>query len=158
MSKEEEFDWSGWLLDQSAAAEKEALVQAEREKEISRFRAWGKMGGRPRSDDPRDINFTVKLSGRERERIRRNAESFHLTMSEFMRKVSLGIQPVTPRTEDENRELECLLEYHTNFSRISNYIKDKSYPADLVEEIYRTNKLIKRYVYDRLGKDDKGKR
>jgi len=141
---EQDFDWSSWMTDQAEEAEK-----------IKTFTAYGKSGGRPKKDENRYINLTIRLSETERTGIKGHADKFGLSMSEFLRQVGMGISP--KEVSQEERELLHLLRtYHTHFARISSFMKKEPYcnSVELIEEITQVKDQIKDFLNDRYRKNN----
>jgi len=76
---ENNFDWSSWMTEKAEEAER-----------IKKFTEYGKLGGRPKKEEVRYTNLTIRLSEKERAEIKDHADKFGLSMSEFLRQVGRG--------------------------------------------------------------------
>jgi len=141
---ENNFDWSSWMTEKAEEAER-----------IKKFTEYGKLGGRPKKEEVRYTNLTIRLSEKERAEIKDHADKFGLSMSEFLRQVGRGISP--KEVSPEERELLHLLRtYHTNFARISSFMKKEPYcnSVELIEEIEQVKDKIKDFLNDRYRQNN----
>ena len=82
----------------------------------------------------------------EKEAIELAAEKSDLKVSTYLRRCALG-KPVYPRlTEDELKLHQLLVEYHNNFARISNLIRErKDFIPALQEVIGAINHQLQKF-------------
>lgn len=81
------------------------------------FRRWGKLGGRPKSERKKSVQISVSMSGTQKEKLDTLAKSAGVNPQEFIRRMIDNEKPSDPERN------KTLLEYRTNFSRISNYFE-----------------------------------
>ncbi|MEG1669175.1 hypothetical protein [Chryseobacterium sp.] len=116
-----------------------------RKEEIRKKRAeGGKLGGRPKIENSKKKQVNVKLSENEYLQISKVAGSYGMTLPDFIRRRSLDV----PLRDGKRNEI--LLEYRTNFKRISNiFRKDiwtESEKNELKTELEEVIKLIKKNI------------
>ncbi len=118
-----------------------AEVQKEEERK-DHFRQIGKLGGRPKKDETLNTSIRVRLTSAEKKKAQNRADKLGVTLSEYCRK-AIENKPFP----DKERNL-TLLEYRTNFQRISNFFKrdiwSDSERAEYLKELKSVIEQIKR--------------
>lgn len=94
----------------------------------------------------RDSRLVFRVYALEKEAIELAAEKSDLKVSNYLRRCALG-KPVHPRlTEDELKLHKLLVEYHNNFARISNLIKERQdFMPALKEVIGAINQQLQKF-------------
>lgn len=116
-----------------------------RKEEIRKKRAeGGKLGGRPKIDNSKKKQVNVKFSENDYLQVSEVASSYGMTLQDFIRRRSLDV----PLRDGKRNEI--LLEYRTNFKRISNiFRKDiwtESEKNELKTELEEVIKLIQKNI------------
>lgn len=116
-----------------------------RKEEIRKKRAeGGKLGGRPKIDNSKKKQVNVKFSEKDYLQVSEVASSYGMTLQDFIRRRSLNVP-----LRDGNRN-EILLEYRTNFKRISNIFRKDIWTEneknELKTELEEVIKLIQKNI------------
>ena len=141
---EEDFDFSEQFLQELIQLD-EQIKADNRKEEIRKKRAeGGKLGGRPKIDNSKKKQVNVKFSEKDYLQISEVASSYGMTLQDFIRRRSLDV----PLRDGKRNEI--LLEYRTNFKRISNiFRKDiwtESEKNELKTELEEVIKLIQKNI------------
>lgn len=141
---EEDFDFSEQFLQELIQLD-EQIKADNRKEEIRKKRAeGGKLGGRPKIDNSKKKQVNVKFSEKDYLQISEVASSYGMTLQDFIRRRSLDV----PLRDGKRNEI--LLEYRTNFKRISNiFRKDiwtESEKKELKTELEEVIKLLQKNI------------
>ncbi|MEG0916612.1 MAG: hypothetical protein RSF68_06350 [Myroides sp.] len=141
---EEYFDFSDDILRDLAQLD-EQIRADNRKEEIRKKRAeGGKLGGRPKIDNSKKKQVNVKFSEKDYLQVSEVASSYGMTLQDFIRRRSLNVP-----LRDGNRN-EILLEYRTNFKRISNIFRKDIWTEneknELKTELEEVIKLIQKNI------------
>ncbi|MGI9528011.1 MAG: hypothetical protein ACR2MS_12960 [Weeksellaceae bacterium] len=96
----------------------ELIVKSQKEKKKNQYREWGKLGGRPqKGKDKLSEKMMLSLTVEQKRKLDLLSKSFGIKPQELLRNL---ISNTEPRDPERNK---ILLEYRTNFKRISNHFK-----------------------------------
>lgn len=140
----DDFDFSEELLRELTQLD-DQIKTDNRKEEIRKKRAeGGKLGGRPKIDNSKKKQVNVKFSENDYLQVSEVASSYGMTLQDFIRRRSLDV----PLRDGKRNEI--LLEYRTNFKRISNiFRKDiwtESEKNELKTELEEVIKLIQKNI------------
>lgn len=140
----DDFDFSEELLRELTQLD-DQIKTDNRKEEIRKKRAeGGKLGGRPKIDNSKKKQVNVKFSENDYLQVSEVASSYGMTLQDFIRRRSLDI----PLRDGKRNEI--LLEYRTNFKRISNiFRKDiwtESEKNELKTELEEVIKLLQKNI------------
>lgn len=140
----EDFDFSDQFLQELNQLD-EQIKADNRKEEIRKKRAeGGKLGGRPKIDNSKKKQVNVKFSENDYLQVLEVANSYGMTLQDFIRRRSLDV----PLRDGKRNEI--LLEYRTNFKRISNiFRKDiwtESEKKELKNELEEVIKLLQKNI------------
>jgi DNA invertase Pin-like site-specific DNA recombinase len=140
----EDFDFSDQFLQELNQLD-EQIKADNRKEEIRKKRAeGGKLGGRPKIDNSKKKQVNVKFSENDYLQVLEVANSYGMTLQDFIRRRSLDV----PLRDGKRNEI--LLEYRTNFKRISNiFRKDiwtESEKKKLKNELEEVIKLLQKNI------------
>ena len=138
------FDFSDELLRELNQLD-DQIKADNRKEEIRKKRSeGGKLGGRPKIDNSKKKQINVKFSENDYLQVSEVANSYGMTLQDFIRRRSLDI----PLRDGKRNEI--LLEYRTNFKRISNiFRKDiwtESEKNELKTELEEVIKLLQKNI------------
>lgn len=88
------------------------------------------LGGRPKAIVAREKVIKIRCTPMEKAMIENLAESTGLTTANYCRSVVLDYSPKAKLTDEEEEAYKTLVEYKTNFKRISNYIQNNQAVSD----------------------------
>ncbi len=117
----------------------------QKDKESQHFREIGKLGGRPKKDTTQNERITVRLTSLEKRKAEEKAEKLGVTLSEYCRR-AIENKPFP----DKERNL-VLLEYRTNFSRLSNYFKRNIWSESEKSEFLKELRVLIDQLKKELG-------
>lgn len=140
----DDFDFSEELLRELTQLD-DQIKTDNRKEEIRKKRAeGGKLGGRPKIENSKKKQVNVSFSENDYLQILKVAGSYGMTLQDFIRRRSLDV----PLRDGKRNEI--LLEYRTNFKRISNiFRKDiwtESEKNELKTELEEVIKLIQKNI------------
>lgn len=138
------FDFSDELLRELNQLD-DQIKADNRKEEIRKKRSeGGKLGGRPKIDNSKKKQINVKFSENDYLQVSEVANSYGMTLQDFIRRRSLDV----PLRDGKRNEI--LLEYRTNFKRISNiFRKDiwtESEKNELKTELEEVIKLLQKNI------------
>lgn len=94
------------------------LDKSEKERKKNQYRAWGKLGGRPKKGSYKKTEkLMLSLTAEQKNKLEMISQSFGIKPQELIRNL---ISDIEPRDPERNK---VLMEYRTNFRRISNHFK-----------------------------------
>lgn len=140
----EDFDFSEQFLQELNQLD-EQIKADNRKEEIRKKRAeGGKLGGRPKIDNSKKKQVNVKFSENDYLQVLEVANSYGMTLQDFIRRRSLDV----PLRDGKRNEI--LLEYRTNFKRISNIFRKniwtESEKNELKTELEEVIKLLQKNI------------
>lgn len=104
-------------LEELQKAQEDFDRQTEEIERKNKFREWGKLGGRPPRNEVKNVRVAARISEREKIFLDKKSKITGESLSELLRKGALNI----PLPDPEKTKI--LVEYRTNFVRISNFMK-----------------------------------
>lgn len=96
-------------------------------------------GGRPKAISKRTQKIEIRCDSFEKKAIQELADQTGMSTAEYCRTVALGIEPKFKLTEEELKLYDILVEYKTNFARISNYIQNNQAVSN---EVIKVSKAL----------------
>ena len=140
----EDFDFSDQFLQELTQLD-EQIKADNRKEEIRKKRAeGGKLGGRPKKENPKKKQVNVSFIEKDYLQVLEVANSYGMTLQDFIRRQCLNV----PLRDGKRNEI--LLEYRTNFKRISNiFRKDiwtESEKKELKTELEEVIKLLQKNI------------
>lgn len=128
---------NNWLKDFEKWSQ-EILDKKENERKKNQYRERGKLGGRPKKyHNKKSKKILLSLTPIQKEILDKVSESYGIKPQELIRHLILN---TTPKDAERNK---ILIEFRTNFRRISNHFKSNVW-TNAEKEKYKSeiNKII----------------
>lgn len=104
--------------------EEQERKKEKAEKEKKRLQDIGHLGGRPRLEKSRTSTIGISVTADEKSKIQAKADAAGLTLSSFCRTAALE------QNLPDGERNRILMEYRSNFKRISNWFKSATWTMD----------------------------